>query len=114
MLDTGLYTGGLQFIPRFIQELSGTIVALNRLVAFLNRPEVDLDEWEQEETEIVFEKATFSWPLPDVNDYDPAAFKLKDVDFEVPKGKFTLVCGPLGSGKSLLVSTGTRAILSIS
>lgn len=93
-------------MPYFIQDLLGSIVAFNRLVDFLNRPEVNISDWESDDKEITFSRATFSWPtaandVVEVEGLTP--FRLVDFDLSLPVGKLTLVCGPLGSGKTLLV-----------
>jgi len=107
--------GALQFVPKCIQDVSGALVALNRLVDFLNRDEVDITEWERgqggtgyEATGgIVFDGVTVGWPK---GEEDVAGtFELRDVDLAIPRGKMTLVCGPLGSGKTLLVSLPSKA-----
>lgn len=56
--------------------------------------------------EIVLENVTASWPTAYIDPNDHKPFELQDVNLRFPKGKFTLVYGPLGSGKSLLVSSG--------
>lgn len=107
-------------MPYFIQDLLGVIVAFNRLVAFLNRPEVDMLDWQTEEKDITLARATFSWPIADTEgieiDEVQKPFQLSDLDFSVPRGKFTLVCGPLGSGKTLFVReipTGVFVLLGL-
>ena len=108
----GRLQSALQFVPGFIQDLLGTIVALDRLVVFLNRPEAvqilpdgytDDIVPESDET-IVFDQATFSWPRGESDKPDPKAFRLTDISVKVPRGEMTLVWGALGSGKSLFVS----------
>ena len=88
-----------------MQMVFETLVALNRLVTFLNQPEIDLADWVTTSNIIAFKDATLGWPAAAEKDaIDQKAFKLRGVDMTLPEGKFTLVCGPLGSGKTLLVS----------
>jgi len=59
------------------------------------------------EGRIICQQATIGWPAEEKDDSTPeltAAFTLKGLDFEPPKNQMTIVCGPLGSGKTLLVS----------
>lgn len=108
----GRVQSGLQFIPGFVQDLLRTLVALDRLVGFLNRPETDRVETKKYVDEAVpdadgiinFDNATLSWPRGESDEPDPKAFRLKDLSLEIPRGQLTLVWGPLGSGKTLFVS----------
>ena len=107
----GRVQGALQFVPGFIQDLFGTLVALDRLVGFLNRPETNhkggegySDMVSEQDIKIVFINATLGWPRGEADQPDPKAFKLRDLNLEIPQGKITLVWGVLGSGKTLFVS----------
>lgn len=108
--------GALQFVPKCIQDISGALVALNRLVDFLNRDEVDIEEWKRGQggpaglaaDGIVFDGVTVGWPK---GEEDVAGtFELKNVDLAIPRGNITLVCGQLGSGKTLLVRRAGEAL----
>ena len=108
--------GALQFVPKCIQDISGALVALNRLVDFLNRDEVDIEEWKRGQggpaglaaDGIVFDGVTVGWPK---GEEDVAGtFELKNVDLAIPRGNITLVCGQLGSGKTLLVRRAREAL----
>lgn len=94
----------LQFLPQVMQSIFNTIVAINRLTIFLNQTEIDLSQWESTSNAIVFSNATIGWPTVDGEEVDSKRFQLEELDFELPTSKFTLVCGPLGSGKTLFVS----------
>ena len=102
--DGLLTSGALQFIPGLVEKIFRTLVSLGRITEFLNRSELDLSQWDTDDTFIAIEDATFSWPVADPEDADPKAFRLRDITVQLPQGKLTLVCGPLGSGKSLFVS----------
>lgn len=84
-------------IPQVVQSLLTTRVSLGRLVDFLNQPETG-HLTDMKTDRVVFDDATVTWP-------ETEAFKLQ-VNLAVPDG-MTLICGPLGSGKTLLL----RAIL---
>ena len=56
--------------------------------------------------DIVVTRATITWPRAEnvTLPTETQAFCLRDVDLQVPSGQLTLVCGALGTGKTLLVS----------
>ena len=84
-----------------------TRVALGRLTSYLNQPEIEETTWDTSNLSITCEAATLAWPLSGTSgdaDNSVPTFKLRDVDLTLPIGKFSLVCGPLGSGKTLFVS----------
>jgi ABC-type multidrug transport system fused ATPase/permease subunit len=93
----------LQVLPEAIQKAFDARVAIERLVAFLNQPEVVQDDWSDYSEEIVIRDAVIAWPTGIGSAKDTAGtFKLK-ASLEIPKQKLTIVLGPLGSGKTLLV-----------
>ena len=97
----------LTSLPSAVNELLSTYVALQRLVTYLNQNEIEDADWDTTEQDIVMEKATVGWPSTGAEEINEglAPFTLKDMTLKVPVNKFTLVCGPLGSGKTLFVST---------
>lgn len=100
---------GLEVLPRIIDILLSTKIALDRLKGYLNQDEVVLDSANVSEGQINIEHATLTWPtITDVGQVSPAPeperlFEIRDVSLTLPRGKMTLVCGPLGSGKTLLL-----------
>ncbi|GAA6039699.1 hypothetical protein JCM8097_001359 [Rhodosporidiobolus ruineniae] len=76
-----------------------------------------VDVPQAEEPPVAFQGATVTWPRNAEDEEDsqagddaasertsaPKAFELQDVEVEFPKGELTLVCGRLGSGKTLLL-----------
>lgn len=81
-------------------------VALNRLTAYLNQPEITASSLSNISPQIIFDNATISWPAAESHSSDESSitpFVLKDVNLVLPEGKFTLIVGPLGSGKTLFV-----------
>jgi ABC-type multidrug transport system fused ATPase/permease subunit len=72
----------------------------------MNQPEIDPPMGESN-GRIIVGHATIGWPIEDREEGDTTvslAFTLKDLHFEPPQGQMTIVCGPLGAGKTLLVS----------
>lgn len=96
----------MQTIPRVIQQVLEAKVALERLKTYLNQPETEPATWDTSEQSIVFENATIGWPLAENLDLPEgsSSFTLRIDEMRLPEGRFTLVCGPLGSGKTLFVS----------
>lgn len=91
--------GAMSDIPSNVQVMLKTRIALQRIIAFLNQD--DVRDSTRDAKDIRFDKATLTWPAEEPS---TSLFRLRDVDVHVPSG-FTLVCGPLGSGKTLLVSS---------
>jgi hypothetical protein len=72
----------------------------------MNQPEIDPPMGESD-GRVVCDHATIGWPAEEKEEGDDTpslAFTLKNLNFEPPQGQMTIVCGPLGSGKTLLVS----------
>lgn len=102
--------------PQAIQCL----ISLRRLEKYLRTPEVDaipaLTAPETQQTP-AFNSATVTWPRKNESDdksstsgapsgaSTPAArgFELQDIDVTFPEGKMSLICGSLGSGKTLML-----------
>lgn len=96
----------LSAIPSTLQAVLQAKVSLDRLTAYMNQPEIDPPMGEAN-GRIVVDRATIGWPTEVKAEGESGtslAFTLKDLHFEPPQGQMTIVCGPLGSGKTLLVS----------
>ncbi|WWC94460.1 hypothetical protein V866_001306 [Kwoniella sp. B9012] len=96
---------GLGTFPMIIQVFLQNKVSIDRLSRYLSQPEIDRSQWENASTRIICDHATIGWPSAKetVPGDETPRFKLQDVDVEIPEGKLTLLCGPLGSGKTLLL-----------
>lgn len=84
-------------------------VALDRLKNYLNSAEVEVNQDDVSDGMIAVDNATFTWPVPE-SAIDPTSeplhmFRMRRITLSLPQGKMTLVCGPLGAGKTLFVST---------
>ena len=105
--------GALSVLPSTLQALLQAKVSLDRLAAYMNQPEID-PPMDESEGRIICKDATIGWPGEAIVEDIPqlASFTLKGLNFEPPQNQMTIVCGPLGSGKTLLVgdSSGTRLI----
>eukprot|EP00741_Cyanophora_paradoxa_P003785 tig00000718_g3679.t1 len=123
----------LMMLPNIVNGLAQSKVAINRMSEFLLKDEVDLDYIEAiprvpesglEKQELVrFRKACFSWDVAEADKGKAIALKdhkaaaaaapapapppkmhLKDVSFSVRQGDLVMVVGPVGSGKTSLLS----------
>ncbi|ODO08357.1 ATP-dependent bile acid transporter [Cryptococcus wingfieldii CBS 7118] len=100
----GRVKDGLQSFPQVIQNILTCRVCLERLSRYLSQPEIDTDKWEHTSRRISADSATITWPAAeDIKVKESGRFKLRDVDLNVPEGKLTVLCGPLGAGKTLLL-----------
>ncbi|KLT42676.1 P-loop containing nucleoside triphosphate hydrolase protein [Cutaneotrichosporon oleaginosum] len=103
---------GLDVFPMAIDVVLNSKVALDRLKNYLNQAEVDVSPDDVSDGMIAIDNATVSWPVPE-NAVNPSTeppantFRLKGISLSLPQGKMTLVCGPLGAGKTLFL----RALL---
>lgn len=98
--------GALSALPSTLQALLQAKVSLERLTNYMNQPEIDPPMGEPG-GRIVCENATIGWPAEEKDGSTPllnAPFTLKGLDLEPPQNQMTIVCGPLGSGKTLFVS----------
>lgn len=94
-------------MPRAVDIILSTKIALDRLKGYLNQNEVELDPADVSKRELHFDAASFTWPKAEEAN-DPRAgtgyqFQMDDFNLSLPVGKMTLVCGPLGAGKTLFV-----------
>ncbi|WVQ79183.1 hypothetical protein IAT38_001279 [Cryptococcus sp. DSM 104549] len=100
----------------FIQALQG-LVSCRRIEKYLSLSEVSPIEESIEQGDIVLSSATFTWPQDDsaapkdslLQSQSAAptpknAFTLADLSLRFPHGQLSLICGRLGSGKSLLLA----------
>nr|XP_042910729.1 multidrug resistance-associated protein 1 [Parasteatoda tepidariorum] len=91
---------GLFILPESISELIQTSIALERLRTFFAAENTDpgVIGTEPDEGDILtIRKASFKWPGEE-------ECTLHDIELHIPKGKLVAVIGPVGSGKSSLLS----------
>lgn len=88
-------------------------VALDRLKNYLNQAEVDVNEDDVSDGMIALDVATFTWPVAETANTPTAepgdVFRMRRITLSLPQGRMTLVCGPLGAGKTLFVSEASTA-----
>jgi ABC-type multidrug transport system fused ATPase/permease subunit len=98
-------------------ELMTGFVSCRRIEKYMSSSEIPQTEPSDSTGDIVLNNATFAWPtddssIADVNANEPRslattpknAFTLADMTLRFPKGQLSLICGRLGSGKSLMLN----------
>lgn len=98
----------LTVIPETVTRLFETFISLNRIDKFLIEDEIITTHPLSLDLTIGFKDATISWPSKSETDSNSSlteqdTFMLKDLNVIFPNNKLSLVCGPTGSGKSLLM-----------
>ncbi|KAF7303886.1 ATP-dependent bile acid permease [Mycena indigotica] len=93
---------GIQYaisgLPEAILAAVQCFVSLCRIDQYLDSQEVSLDRNISKHISLC--DATITWPGVA---HDDSAFKLSNVTVEFPMGELSLICGRVGSGKSLLL-----------
>ncbi|BGP24141.1 ATP-binding cassette transporter [Rhodotorula toruloides] len=121
----------LNVVPDVLQSALQSLVSLRRIERFLRMPEVEhlegLDvpvsvdvadgaavtalETDGSDERVAFDRATVTWPRhaddkeaqEDGEEGADKPFELQDLTLDFPRGEMSLVCGRLGSGKTLLL-----------
>ncbi|GMK55034.1 hypothetical protein CspeluHIS016_0200900 [Cutaneotrichosporon spelunceum] len=93
----------------FIESLQG-FVSCRRIEKYMTLTEVNSAS-DFDGGDIVLTNATFTWPTDDLANGTKSTvptprptFSLADLTLRFPRGELSLICGRLGSGKSLLLS----------
>ncbi|KDR80196.1 hypothetical protein GALMADRAFT_61920 [Galerina marginata CBS 339.88] len=98
----------LNELPEFLVTGLQAFVSLKRIETYLNVEEVEsqMDHHTQTGLGVALYSATMSWPqvrTTSVHSTPKTAFSLVDVTTTFPQGEISLVCGRIGSGKTLLL-----------
>ncbi|KAI4109988.1 MAG: hypothetical protein L6R37_000338 [Teloschistes peruensis] len=85
-------------MPELLTDFINALVSFGRIEAYLDSPE-RIDDTIDAHT-IAFHNATITWPS---DAHKCEAFQLQDLDLEFPRHSLSIVAGPTGAGKSLLL-----------
>lgn len=91
----------LSMIPIVITGVIEGMVSLSRLESYLSSP--NKEEYRKDSSSITYQNASIAWPSDTCNLED--RFVLKNINLTFPNKELSLVCGPTGSGKSLLLGS---------
>ncbi|GBC08504.1 hypothetical protein RclHR1_08170012 [Rhizophagus clarus] len=95
-------------LPEIIMNCVRAFVSLGRIEEFLNEEEIslslDVDYNDYVNFKIAFENATITWNKK----IDENEFIMKDLNIEFPVDELSIICGPTGSGKSMLLMSLLR------
>lgn len=94
------------FFPLLLNTLADGKVSLKRISKFLFSPEienyVDKSSRDDDKLAVSINSGQFSWNAPSSVADDRN--KLTNVNLEIPRGHLTAIIGPVGSGKTMLLS----------
>jgi ABC-type multidrug transport system fused ATPase/permease subunit len=104
----------LNALPETLISMLQSIVSLRRIEKYLHSREISpIPALGSELPPIAFQGATVTWPqdrtrdtasaTPSVAGTPRSKFILLDLNLKFPKGELSLICGKLGSGKTLLL-----------
>ncbi|CAH1759323.1 6631_t:CDS:10, partial [Entrophospora sp. SA101] len=98
-------------IPEFVMELFQCLISVNRIEKFLEEDEIAIsnENYTSIENKIAFENATVTWNKnkatkeTETNENVAPIFTINDLNIEFPMKELSIICGPTGSGKTLLM-----------
>jgi ABC-type multidrug transport system fused ATPase/permease subunit len=102
----------LNTLPQTFLSMLQCFVSLRRIEKYLNGAEVaPIPPLSQQSKTITLQSATITWPqdhsrrnsTPSVPSTPGNRFTLLDLSLQFPEGGLSLICGKLGSGKTLLL-----------
>ncbi|ESK87928.1 atp-binding cassette transporter [Moniliophthora roreri MCA 2997] len=102
----------LNALPETLINVLQSLVSLRRIEKYLNTPEVTpVLPLDQQSQTIAFQSCTITWPqdrsqssaAPSAVSTPRQKFILVDLSLKFPQGELSLICGKLGSGKTLLL-----------
>ncbi|KAJ7476731.1 multidrug resistance-associated ABC transporter [Mycena latifolia] len=102
----------LSALPETFISMLQSIISLRRIEKYLNTPEVTpVPPVGKQSQEIAFQSCTVTWPqdrtasstAPSAASTPRHKFVLVDLSLKFPPGELSLICGKLGSGKTLLL-----------
>ncbi|CAG8607645.1 8847_t:CDS:2 [Dentiscutata erythropus] len=103
----------LNALPETFMDGLQALISIHRIEKYLNEDEIEILHENNYPfiTSISFEKATISWNKIKENSDE---FIMQDLDLKFPVDELNIICGPTGSGKTLLLMSllGETCIIS--
>lgn len=102
----------LSALPETFINMLQTLVSLRRIEKYLNADEVKpIPPLDKQSKTIALQSCTLTWPqdrsmrsaAPSLAPTPKHKFTLTDLTMSFPEGELSLICGKLGSGKTLLL-----------
>ena len=109
-------------LPDALLILSQSFVSLRRIEKYLNSAEVkSVPPLDQQLKTVAFQSCTATWPQDRAVTSQASStastprhkFLLVDLSLSFPQGELSLICGKLGSGKSLLLLSMFHNLLGV-
>lgn len=92
----------LSLVPELITDMIDANVSVRRMWEYFNAPEVEDNITEG--PDVAFEDADLAWPAEE-DTLESDRFVLRNVNLSFPSGELSVISGPTGSGKSLLLAS---------
>ena len=89
----------LAVIPELVADALEAWVSLERIQDYLRAPEKE--DYLHQAPQIAFRDASIAWPS---DEPEPDRFILRDINIRFPRKSLSVISGPTGSGKSLLLA----------
>ena len=89
----------LAVIPELVADALEAWVSLERIQDYLRAPEKE--DYLHQAPQITFRDASVAWPS---DEPEPDRFILRDINIRFPRKSLSVISGPTGSGKSLLLA----------
>ena len=93
----------LGVVPEFTTDILEAWVSVKRVDEFLSGPETT--NYRKHSEVISFRDASISWPSDTVESDPDGRFVLRNMNFSIPARELSVVSGPTGAGKSLLLAS---------
>ncbi|KAE8350294.1 P-loop containing nucleoside triphosphate hydrolase protein [Aspergillus coremiiformis] len=90
----------LAMFPETVSDLMNAMVSARRIEQYLDLPEQS--KCHKDGEAIIFMGTTVSWPSDNLEE-ENSAFKLRDMNLQFPHGELSVISGPAGAGKTLLL-----------
>ncbi|RIA81176.1 P-loop containing nucleoside triphosphate hydrolase protein [Glomus cerebriforme] len=96
-------------LPEVFMQAYQASISIRRIETFLDSGEIEIESAKTDTSKIGFKNASVTWnKYEEVDELGSSEFIMKDLNIEFPIGKLSIICGPTGSGKTLLLMSLLR------